>query len=304
MDYMITKIRIFWNLIKDGIRGIWIHKSMALASIVTTTAALVLVAFVLIAALTITTVTEDLKTRVDEIEIFLETNATDENKDNIENLALSYDGIDSITYKSSADALNTMMESWGADAYIFEGLEGSEILPDSYIVRMNDIDKSEAFVSSITNAEGVYKVTYYGELVEQVSNISKYVYYSGVAAILILIVISVFIISNTIKLALQSRKREIAVKKYVGATNSLITGPFIFEGIFFGLISSILSFLIMYFGYNYLYQEFSNELYSVVATYLIRPSILYLDIGIILSVIGIGVGIIGSVVSLRKHLKV
>ena len=126
----------------------------------------------------------------------------------------------------------------------------------------------------------------------------------GLILIGILLVISIFIISNTIKTTVMARQTEIGIMKYVGATNGFIRGPFIIEGIILGLIGSIISIFIVMFGYNYVIGILSTSLSGMLSTYLIPTSTMLKDVIIIFLTIGVGVGSIGSIISLRKFLKV
>jgi len=119
-----------------------------------------------------------------------------------------------------------------------------------------------------------------------------------------LIFISVFIISNTIKITVSSRRREINIMKYVGATNGYIRGPFIMEGIFLGIIGALISIFIVYFGYQYFYKSMNEKLYDLFTFYLVDPRLIFADLAIMFGTIGAGIGALGSLVSLKRFLNV
>jgi cell division transport system permease protein len=122
--------------------------------------------------------------------------------------------------------------------------------------------------------------------------------------IAVLVFVSIFIISNTIKLTVTSRKREINIMKYVGATNSYIRGPFIIEGVFFGLVGAIISIAVVYFAYRYLYLNMNESFYNMFTFYLIPPESIISDISVIFLTLGAGIGAMGSMLSLKKFLNV
>ncbi|NMB15125.1 MAG: FtsX-like permease family protein, partial [Gallicola sp.] len=101
-----------------------------------------------------------------------------------------------------------------------------------------------------------------------------------------------------------ARSKEIQIKKYIGASNPMITSPFIIEGIVFGLIGSALAFVIVYLLYNYLFENYSRAVFNLISSYLIDPAMIMTNILIILITLGVGIGALGSIFSVRKHLEV
>lgn len=134
--------------------------------------------------------------------------------------------------------------------------------------------------------------------------ISNFIRISGLVVISILILVSIFIISNTIKLTVVARKREINIMKYIGATNGYIRGPFILEGIFLGAIGSLLAILVVYLGYKYISLFVNEKLYVLFTIYMIPYYEILDDIVIMFTAIGMGIGVLGSIVSLRRFLNV
>ncbi len=274
------KIRIFFTTIKEGISGIWKHRGMGFASILSIVLALLILGVVIISTLSLKQAVGDIESKVDEIDVFIEETATDEDLANIKESIEKIDGVGSTTYKSKEDALNVFKKT------------------------IDDISKSEDFVKTAKEIPGVGEIRYYQDMIEKVVTISEYVQYGGVVAVIALIIISILIISNTIKLTVVARKKEIQIKKYIGATNSVITRPFIVEGIVFGLIGSLIAFLLIYWGYKVFYTTYSKDVFNIFATYLVEPGIIYDNILIIFITLGVSIGILGSSFSLRKYLRV
>ena len=298
-----NKFRIMQNTFRQSFKSMWRNRGMGLASISSISAVLVILGFVLILIMSINSLVIDVQNRFDEIEIFLAKDINDENKDKIEDYAKGQDGVISVEYISQEDAIETMKEQWGEEAYLLEGI-GEDTLPDSYIIKLEDIQDTEKIVEAINTIDGVEKVKYHKEIIEKLTTLASYIRLGGVIIIGILIAISVFIISNTIKLTVLSRKREINIMKFVGATNSYIKTPFVLEGILFGIVASLISIVIVYFGYEYLFESINEKLYVLFSVILVPPEAILKDIAIMFISIGSGIGAIGSMVSMRKHLNV
>ncbi len=276
---------------------------MGLASVTSISAVLMILGVVLILVLSINNVVLDTKLKFDEIEVFLKDELSSENLDAIEAEVLDYPGVLSIMFRSKEQALEIMKEEWADEAYLLEGLEENP-LPDSYIIKVNDIELAENLVNAVKTLDGVEEVKYYKDVIDKLLVFAGYIRVGGIVIIGILVFVSVFIISNTIKITVSSRRREINIMKYVGATNDYIRGPFIIEGVLFGLLGAVLSIAVVYFGYEYLYDSMNEKLYNLFTFYLVDPKIIFADIAIIFGTIGSGIGALGSLLSLKRYLNV
>lgn len=301
---MNLKFRIIKNVTKQGFQSMWRNRGMGLASVSSITAVLMILGIVLILILSINNVVMDTKTKFDEIQVFLNEDFNDEDLNAIEDVVRNSEGIVSIMYQSKDQALEILKEDWKDDAYLLEGLESDNPLPNSYIIKLKDIQYANGIVNKVKDMDGVEKVTYYQGIIDKLLVFANYIRFGGLTVIGVLVFVSVFIISNTIKLTVTSRKREINIMKYVGATNNYIRGPFIIEGILFGLLGAVVSILIVYYGYGYLFESVNEKLYSLFTFYLIEPKYIFSDIAIMFATIGVGIGALGSLVSLKRFLNV
>lgn len=300
---MALNLRIFRNIFKQGIQSMWRNKSMGLASITSIAAVLMILGIVLVLILSINNVVNDTKLEFDEIEVFLEDEISSEQMTKIEDTAKNVPGVVSVIYRSKDQALEIMKEDWGEDAYLLEDLETNP-LPNSYIIKVEDIELADNLVNSIKTLDGVEEVKYYKDIIDRLLNFASYIRIGGMIIIAVLVFVSIFIISNTIKLTVTSRKREINIMKYVGATNSYIRGPFIIEGIFFGLVGALISIAVVYFAYRYIYLNMNESFYNMFTFYLIPPESIISDISVIFLTLGAGIGAMGSMLSLKKFLNV
>ena len=296
-----SRIRKFFTILKMGLKGAWTHRSMGFASIISIFTTLLILALVIVISVSANSVVVDMHTKVDEVEIFISSNATDKEIEDLKKDIENTGNVKDIKYRSSEEALELMKKSWGDNADI---LEGVDVLPASYVVRLNDINSVDEFVKEFKGYAGVDDINYYQDIFGKVSRIKSIVQTGGLAITLLLLLVSIFIISNTIKLTVYARAKEISVMKHVGATNHMIRGPFIIEGFIFGLIGSLLAYVVAIKGYEYIYENYSQELYNVVSSYMINPSILYDNLRNIFLALGIGMGVVGSTFSMRKYLKV
>lgn len=276
---------------------------MGIASIVSITAVLMILGIVIVLILSINNIVLNTRAEFDEIVVFLVDDITAEEEDYIEKVSLEQEGVVSIDYKSRDIGLEEMKEAWGDQAYILEGLEENP-LQDSYVIKVEDIVYSESVVSAVKNLSGVDEVSHHDEAIGNLITIANYIKIGGIAVIAILSFISVFIISNTIKLTVVSRKREINIMKFIGATNGYIRGPFIMEGLLFGIIGAVLSILIVYFGYVGLFDRLNEQLFALLAGSLISPELILADVTIMFLSIGAGIGVLGSMVSVKRYLNV
>ncbi len=301
---MNLRFRIFKNIMKQGFQGMWRNRGMGVASITSISAVLMILGIILILILSINNFVMDTTTKFDEITVFLEDDINDEQMTKIEEKAKENEGIVSIIFESKDQALEKFKEDWGDEAYLLDGLEKNNPLPNSYIIKIEEIAYAQNLVNSLKGLDGVEEVKYDKEIIDKLLVVADYIRLGGIIVIAILVFVSIFIISNTIKLTVTSRRREINIMKYVGATNNYIRGPFIIEGVLFGLIGAIISIFIVYYGYEYFFGLVNERLYSLFSVFLIAPTMIFTDIAIIFSAIGIGIGALGSLVSMKRFLNV
>lgn len=276
---------------------------MSLASIGSVMSVLIILGIVLVIVLNINNLTSMTKEQFDEIQVYLEDEINQDQIEKIGEKLRELNGVLAVIYQSKEQALEVLKKEWGNEAYLLEGFEKNP-LPNSYIIQLKDIKYAEDVVNHIHGLTGIEDIKYYKDIVEKMITISNFIRVSGLVVISILILVSIFIISNTIKLTVAARRREINIMKYIGATNGYIRGPFILEGIFLGAIGSFLAILVVYFSYKYLSLVINDKLYVLFTVYIIPYYEMLDDIVIMFTAIGIGIGVLGSIVSLRKFLNV
>ena len=239
------------------------------------------------------------------IQVFIETDATDDEVKEVGDKIKQLQGVSTIEYRSKEDALNQMKEKFKDQSDLLAGYEENNIFPASYIVKLTDLTLSKQVQDQINEFDNIKKITSSDDTVEALINIANGIKIITGVILILLIVISIFIISNTIKLTVHARRKEISIMRYVGATNNFIRWPFIVEGMIIGIIASVISIAIVGVAYTSIANSLVNE--KVIQTMnmtLVTFSEMFSSIIVVYMALGIGIGVLGSVISMRKYLKV
>lgn len=295
--------RMLGRSVRDAFKSVLRNFSLSLASISCITITLVIVAVSVIASFNVQNFTKEIESDL-TIVAFLDKDATSDDVADIKKELNSMKNIETFTFKGKEDVKDEMSkESEVFSSVMSEWSKEDNPLKDTFQIKVKDATKISKTAKTIKNVEKVSLVRY-GEgmvdkLVKAFTSIQKVAY----GVVIALIVVTVFLIINTIKLTIFSRKREISIMRLVGASNFSIKTPFIIEGMFLGLIGSILPVLLITFGYLAFYKHFDGYLFTKLIE-LIKPEpFIYSTSGIII-IIGILVGMIGSASAVRKYLKV
>ncbi len=278
------KFRVFANMIKQGFQGLNRNRSMGMVSIVSIAIVLVILGLMLIMVLSINQLVMDTNKKMDQID----------------------GGIKKIRFKSPAEGLKELKSSWGENAWLLDEYEDEEKnpIPKSFEIRVNNIEDAEAVAKKLGKMDGVWKVNYFSKEIEQMLAISRYIQIGGIFMVGFLSLVSIFLMSNTIRLAVNSRRTEISIMKWIGATDAYIKGPFFIEGVLMGFIGSLIAFLIVAFGYRYFYLEAINNVTGLLSSAIVPPSFFYSDMAVIFATLGIGIAALGSLISLKRFLRV
>lgn len=301
---MAMRFRIIKNMFKQGFEGMWRNRTMGLASVSSIVAVLIILGLVLILVLSINNVVVETKSKFDILQVYLDDDISPGAMSDLEDYLRENDKVEAYEYESNQEALEKLKEEWGEDAYVLEGLEDDNRLPNSFVIKLKNIEDTDQVVGEIKDLSGIEGVPYYKDFIDKLIKISSYIRLAGLVITAALVLVSVFIISNTIKLTVANRQREINIMKYVGATNGYIRGPFIIEGLLFGILASLVAILVINLGYDYFFESISSRLYYLLDINLVAPEILFKDISIIFLSIGAGIGAVGSILSLKRYLNV
>ncbi|OPJ55233.1 permease-like cell division protein FtsX [Alkalithermobacter paradoxus] len=288
--------------IKEGVRGILKNGTMSIASIGSVAASLFILGIVLSIVLNINNIMLLAQQQFDKVQVFLHEDINEKDILAMRESIKDIDGVSKVEFESKDDALKKLKERWGEDAYLLEGIDNP--LQNSFIISIESLEDADYVVSSLRNYTEIEDIKYYKDIIDKLINISNTIRTVGLILITLLSMLSLFIISNTVKLALHARKKEINIMKYIGATDWFIRWPFIIEGIVLGGLGSALAFGIIYFSYDGIYEKLGDPTYSAFAEYVLPISQISSTLATIFVVMGISIGVLGSIFSLRKYLRV
>ncbi len=290
--------------VKQGIINLWRNRGMTIASILTVSATLLVLGVVFILIVNISNFSEYANDQFDSIQVFLNDGLSNAEMREIGEKILEIEEVTTITFESKEDALENMKKQWKDHASVLEGLETRNPLPNTYIVNIDNLIYSDSIVRKIEKIEGIEMIKYYREVIDKIKNISYVIRNIGFAIIALLLFVSTFAISNTIKLGVAAREKEISIMKYLGATHWFVRWPFIFEGMMIGLLGSLLSVFLIEIGYSKLYTVLTNDYYVLIAAYIVPVESIMNAIFVVFLVTGAGVGELGSLWGVRKYLNV
>ena len=289
---MIVKYNRFGYLIGEGFGNVFKNKKSTGASLMIMCATMVIFGIFLI-------LTENINHFVQEVEsaqgiqVFINNDATQEQIDEIEKKLRALDGVSTTVYVSKEDALNQMKEKFGDKKDLLAGYEENNIFPSSYVVTLTDLTKSKEVQDQISTFDNIKKITSKDETVSTLINLANGIKIVTGVILILLIIISVFIIANTIKLTVHARRKEISIMKYVGATNGFIRWPFIVEGMIIGVFASIISITLVGIAYSFLAEKMVNSQFmQVINMSLVTFGDMFESIIFVYMLLGIGIGAI------------
>ena len=296
-------IRILSRNIRDSFKGVIRNFSLSLASISCITITLIVVSISIILTYNVNSFADNVKKDV-TIVAFMNVDITQEEKDDVLEEIKEIEGIESYTYQSKMDIASEMMESSeDLKTILSQYSEETSPLQATYLVKVKDINNIAKIAGKIEKIKGVDIVKYGEGMVEQLVSVFEIVKNISIGVVIALIIVTAFLISNTIKITIFSRKREIEIMRLVGASNINVKIPFIFEGLFLGALGSIIPIVITTYGYTMLYKKFEGQLFSPFIK-LIKPTPFIYQISLALLIIGVIVGMYGSIKAVKKHLKI
>ena len=295
--------RVLLRDVRDSFRNVFRNFSLSVASISCITITLVVVAISLILSVNVNKFTKLVQDDV-TIVVFLNKGISLDDCKDIEKKIGKLDNIESIVLKDKEQIRQEFMES-KTYASIMKDWDTREENPlqDAIHVKVKDINEIKRTADKIEKIEGV-DVAKYGEgMVEQLVSVFDIIKKASYIAVIALIIVTAFLISNTIKITIFSRKREIGIMRLVGASNINIKIPFILEGLLLGILGSIIPIIIITYGYVLLYDNFNGKLFTDIIKLQKPDPFMYQGAGLLL-LIGMIVGMVGSLRAVKKYLKV
>ncbi len=287
-------------LTKEGFKNIWLNRLMSVASISVLLSCLVMmgIAFMLIVNM------QEIITNIEDSNVivaFVDDNADDETVAKVRTDLMKIENVKDCEFVSKEEAFEEQLDALGGDRTLFEGMDNP--LPDSYRVVLDDLTLFDSTLRQIENTDNIQSVREDRELSQQVASIRKTVTYISFGVIIILLIVSLFIISNTIKITMFSRRLEIKIMKSVGATSWFIRWPFMIEGMSLGVISGVLSLGVVWGVYELVARSIGGSFSLFMSSGIVPFKDHALFILAAFLVVGIITGAFGSAVSISKYLK-
>jgi len=298
-----VKLRTGKFFIREGFRSLKRNSTMSAAAITSVIAALLVIGIFFIIVINIDYAATKLESQI-EMMVYLEDGLSENIIDTMETEIRAINGVKSVEFISKATALSNLEKNWGENSYLLEGLDGDNPLPDAFLITLADPSDASSVALSVSSISNIEKVVYGKEELAKLLNATYVMRMSSVVIILILLFISIFIIANTIKLTLYARRREIGIMKYVGATDWFVRMPFIIEGIVVGMIGAVVSTVILGVGYYYCSGLVKNQMIGFMSISLIPFNQIIVSMVILLIIVGVVIGAVGSLISVRKFIKV
>ena len=295
-------INTFKHYIVDALKSLKRNKTISLASAITVTATLLIMGILIILVQNVNIGMNNLQSQI-EIQVFLKDDIDNSQQENIGQELKQISGVKDIEFEDKADALEKFTEQISDDnnSLLNNYSPSNNPLPNSYIIKLENPEMSEQVISSIENIEGIESIGNDREFTNKIVSISKNIKWIGIALFALMVSVSIFLISNTIKLTIYSRRREIGIMKFVGATDWFIRWPLIIEGAIIGLVGAVTSNILLYYLYKIVFSKINESLLLV---NLLSPSYITQTLQWQLILVGIVIGGIGSLLSLFKFLKV
>lgn len=296
-------LRIIGRNIRDAFKGVFRNFSLSFASISCITITLIVVTISIILSDNVDNFT-NLVERDVTIVAFVDNEADDSKIEEIREEISSLNNIEEYEFRSKEEITNEMRDSSDVfDSIMGNWTDDENPIQNTFQVKVTDINKIDNVAKKIEKIDGITLVKYGEGIVEQLISTFEFIHKICIGAVIALILVTAFLISNTIKITISSRQREIGIMRLIGASNLNIRIPFIIEGLLLGLLGSIIPVALTIYGYNSLYHHFNGQLFSPFIK-LIEPVPFVYYTSLILVGIGILVGMFGSWRAVRKHLKI
>ena len=292
--------RVGYNL-KQSFSQMNRNKGMYFTSTMAITAMMLILGLFFVAFVNINLFTASIEKDYNVIQIYLAKGSNQETVQAVGAQLEAMDGVDHITYVTKDEALGTLKTRWGDNGYLLENLPENP-LPDSYSVYVKDKDAANTVAAAAAEVAGVDDVVYYRDTIEKLAQVSRFVELGSVITMGFLIIVSIIIVANTIKLTVFNREKEISIMKYLGATDWFVRAPFIWGGIFVGVFSALIATGLTHVIYQKIVNMVGTDVSRILSVNLVPSEYLTTNLLIIFLCLGVSIGTCGSIISIRRFL--
>ncbi|MEY8752137.1 permease-like cell division protein FtsX [Alkalicoccobacillus gibsonii] len=296
------KFRTVGRHLKEGTKNLGRNGWMTFASISAVTVMLLVVGIFLLLILNMNHMATQVEDDV-EIRAYIELTASEEQQDELRATIEDITDVKEIAFLGKDEGLSNLIDSLGDGGQAFESVREENPLNDMFVIEAANPQSIETVAAEIEGLSNVESVAYGQDFVDRLLQITDIGRYIGLGLVIALMLTAMFLIANTIKLTIVARRKEIRIMKLVGATNGFIRWPFLVEGLLLGLIGSLIPILLVIYGYKFLYDNYGTQIEG--NFFALLPVYPYmLQIALLLLAVGLFIGAWGSVMSVRKFLKV
>ena len=275
------------------------NKGMYFTAVLAITAMMLILGLFFVSFVNVNSFAKSIGKDYNVIQIYMKDGNTDEVTEAAGTSLKRIKGVEKVEFVSKDEALDILKERWGDNGYLLENLPENP-LPDSYTVHVSDKDAANSVAASAPEIEGVDDVVYYRDTIEKLAQLSHFIEMGSIVAMAFLVIVSVIIVANTIKLTVFNREKEIGIMKYLGATN----WPFMWGGIIIGVLSSVIATGLTYLIYTKITGIIGADITRILSVSIVPAEQLTQVLLAMFLCLGIGIGVIGSAISIRRFLNV
>ena len=292
--------RLFYNL-KQSFVQMGRNKGMYFTTIMAITAMMLILGLFFVSLVNVNMFARSIEKDYNVLQVYMKEGAKKTDTDDVAKQLEAMDCVEKVEFVTKDAALGTLKEEWGENAYLLDNLPENP-LPDSFNVYVKNKDAANKVATDAKAIKQVDDVVYYQETIEKLAKASHFVEMGSLIAMAFLIIVSVVIVANTIKLTVFNREKEIGIMKYLGATDSFVRAPFIWCGIIVGIISALLATGATYVIYDRVVDIIGTDVMRILSVDIVSPKKLMRELLTMFMGLGVGIGAIGSMISIRRFL--
>lgn len=287
--------------IKQAFSQVFRNKGMSFTATLAITAMMLILGLFFATFVNVDLFAEVIQQDYNVIEVYMDDKNDDAKNETIGQELRNISGVTNVEYRSKDDAMKIMKERWGDNAYLLDNLQKNP-LPNSYLVYVKDKSTADQVSKVAPTIKGVSDIKYYQDTVAKLSKITRAVKYGSIIMMAFLVVVSIILVANTIKLTVFNRAKEIGIMKYLGATDWFVRAPFVLEGVILGTLSAGVATGLLGFLYTKFVNGIGPDIMRILSVPVISANYLLPNLLIIFLALGVGIGTCGSIISIRKFL--
>ncbi len=277
------------------------NKGMYFTTILAITAMMLILGLFFVAFVNVNLFTKSIEKDYNVVQVYVKENTKAEEVKALTESLENMEGVEKVEFVSKADALVSLKDTWGDNAYLLDNLPQNP-LPDSFNVYVKDKDAANRLAEEAPKLAGVEDIVYYRDTIEKLAQLSRFVETGSIVAMLFLIIVSIIIVANTIKLTVFNREKEIGIMKYLGATNSFVRAPFILGGIIVGIVSAVVATGLTHLIYSRISGIIGEDVNRILSINFVPAEQLSMVLLVMFLILGVLIGSVGSMISIRRFL--